>query len=242
MSPPSPTSPLPVPLHVENSTRRTAPPRPGRGDGRQATLKRTTLRQLAALADRPARSRRRRPLPYKIGGARAPRPTGGDLVAIKALAGGRKTGGRLKWHSTTVVCVRHGGKVAMASDGQVTLGTTVMKQAAAKMRRLKGGDVIAGFAGSSADAFALFSRFEIEARGAPRQPRALRHRARQGLAHRQDAAPARGPPDRRRQDDVAPDLRHRRPDLARRGNPRRRLGRPLRARRRPRSLEAPRRT
>ena len=65
-----------------------------------------------------------------------------------------------QWHSTTVVCVRHGGKVAMASDGQVTLGTTVMKQGAAKVRRLKSGDVIAGFAGSSADAFALFSRFE----------------------------------------------------------------------------------
>ena len=65
-----------------------------------------------------------------------------------------------KWRSTTVVCVRHNGKVAMASDGQVTIGTTVMKQTAAKIRRLKGGDVIAGFAGSSADAFALFSRFE----------------------------------------------------------------------------------
>ena len=48
----------------------------------------------------------------------------------------------------------------MASDGQVTLGTTVMKQTAAKIRRLAGGEVIAGFAGSSADAFALFSRFE----------------------------------------------------------------------------------
>ena len=67
---------------------------------------------------------------------------------------------RQQWHSTTVVCVRHNGKVAMASDGQVTLGTTVMKQGAAKVRRLKSGDVIAGFAGSSADAFALFSRFE----------------------------------------------------------------------------------
>ena len=67
-----------------------------------------------------------------------------------------------QWHSTTVVCVRHGGKVAMASDGQVTLGTTVMKHTAAKIRRLKGGDVIAGFAGSSADAFALFSRFEAK--------------------------------------------------------------------------------
>jgi len=67
---------------------------------------------------------------------------------------------RQQWRSTTVVCVRHSGKVAMASDGQVTLGTTVMKQGAAKIRRLKGGDVIAGFAGSSADAFTLFSRFE----------------------------------------------------------------------------------
>ena len=65
-----------------------------------------------------------------------------------------------RWHSTTVVCVRHKGRVAMASDGQVTLGTTVMKQTAAKIRRLKGGEVLAGFAGSSADAFALFSRFE----------------------------------------------------------------------------------
>ncbi len=67
-----------------------------------------------------------------------------------------------KWHSTTVVCVRHAGKVAMASDGQVTLGTTIMKQSAAKIRRLKGGEVLAGFAGSSADAFALFSRFEAK--------------------------------------------------------------------------------
>jgi len=65
-----------------------------------------------------------------------------------------------QWHSTTVVCVRHNDRVAMASDGQVTLGTTVMKQTAAKIRRLKGGEVLAGFAGSSADAFALFSRFE----------------------------------------------------------------------------------
>jgi ATP-dependent HslUV protease subunit HslV len=50
----------------------------------------------------------------------------------------------------------------MASDGQVTLGTTVMKKTAAKIRRLKGGEVLAGFAGSSADAFALFSRFEMK--------------------------------------------------------------------------------
>ena len=67
-----------------------------------------------------------------------------------------------EWRSTTVLCVRHNGKVAMVSDGQVTLGTTVMKEGAAKVRRLKGGDVLAGFAGSSADAFALFSRFEMK--------------------------------------------------------------------------------
>jgi ATP-dependent HslUV protease subunit HslV len=67
-----------------------------------------------------------------------------------------------QWHSTTVICVRHGGRAAMASDGQVTIGTTIMKQTAAKIRRLAGGDVLAGFAGSSADAFALFSRFEAK--------------------------------------------------------------------------------
>jgi ATP-dependent HslUV protease subunit HslV len=67
-----------------------------------------------------------------------------------------------KWRSTTVVCVRHNGHVAMASDGQVTVGTTIMKKTAAKIRRLAGGDVLAGFAGSSADAFALFSRFEAK--------------------------------------------------------------------------------
>jgi ATP-dependent HslUV protease subunit HslV len=69
---------------------------------------------------------------------------------------------RLDWHSTTVVCVRHDGKVAMASDGQVTVGTTIMKHTAAKIRRIAGGGVLAGFAGSSADAFALFSRFEAK--------------------------------------------------------------------------------
>ncbi len=67
-----------------------------------------------------------------------------------------------QWRHTTVVCVRHNGRVAMASDGQGTLGTTVMKQTAAKIRRLKAGDVLAGFAGSTADAFALFARFEAK--------------------------------------------------------------------------------
>jgi ATP-dependent HslUV protease, peptidase subunit HslV len=63
-------------------------------------------------------------------------------------------------HGTTVICVRHAGKVAMASDGQVTLGNTVMKHGARKIRRLYHDSVLAGFAGSAADGFALFARFE----------------------------------------------------------------------------------
>jgi len=65
-------------------------------------------------------------------------------------------------HATTVVCVRRDGKVAVAGDGQVTVGTTVMKHGAAKVRRLYHDKIIAGFAGSAADAFALFSRFEAK--------------------------------------------------------------------------------
>ncbi|HMM35136.1 MAG TPA: ATP-dependent protease subunit HslV [Thermoanaerobaculia bacterium] len=61
---------------------------------------------------------------------------------------------------TTVLAVRKGGAVALGSDGQVTLGTTVLKHGASKIRRLAGGSVLAGFAGSTADAFALFTRFE----------------------------------------------------------------------------------
>jgi ATP-dependent HslUV protease subunit HslV len=71
-------------------------------------------------------------------------------------------GGIMKeeWHHTTVLAVRRDGVVAVGSDGQVTLGTTVLKQGAAKVRRLAGGKVLAGFAGSVADALALFTRFE----------------------------------------------------------------------------------
>ena len=65
-------------------------------------------------------------------------------------------------HATTVLCVRRDGQVAMAGDGQVTVGTTVMKHGAAKVRRLYHDKIIAGFAGSAADAFALFSRFEAK--------------------------------------------------------------------------------
>ncbi len=63
-------------------------------------------------------------------------------------------------HATTVICVRRDGQVAMAGDGQVTVGNTVMKHGAAKVRRLYNDKILAGFAGSAADAFALFSRFE----------------------------------------------------------------------------------
>lgn len=63
-------------------------------------------------------------------------------------------------HSTTIICVRKDGRVAMAGDGQVTLGDTVIKHGAKKIRRLYNDKILAAFAGSSADSFALFSRFE----------------------------------------------------------------------------------
>jgi ATP-dependent HslUV protease subunit HslV len=65
-------------------------------------------------------------------------------------------------HATTIICVRKNGKVAIASDGQVTLGDTVVKHGAKKIRRLYNEKILAGFAGSSADSFALFSRFEAK--------------------------------------------------------------------------------
>jgi len=63
-------------------------------------------------------------------------------------------------HGTTILSVRRGGTVAMGGDGQVTVGTTVMKGNARKVRRLYGDKVLAGFAGGTADAFTLFERFE----------------------------------------------------------------------------------
>ena len=65
-------------------------------------------------------------------------------------------------HATTVLAVRHAGAVVMASDGQVTLGQTVVKHTAKKVRRLYHDKVLAGFAGSAADGFALYSRFEAK--------------------------------------------------------------------------------
>jgi ATP-dependent HslUV protease, peptidase subunit HslV len=69
---------------------------------------------------------------------------------------------REKIRSTTVICVRRDKKVVMAADGQVTLGQEVIKGTARKLRRLYNDKIVAGFAGSTADAFALFSRFETK--------------------------------------------------------------------------------
>jgi ATP-dependent HslUV protease subunit HslV len=63
-------------------------------------------------------------------------------------------------HATTILCLRRDGKVVLAGDGQVTLGETIIKHKANKIRRLYQGKVLAGFAGATSDAFALFSRFE----------------------------------------------------------------------------------
>ena len=79
----------------------------------------------------------------------------------------------LKWHATTILSVRRGGKVAIGGDGQVTLGTQVMKADAVKIRKLLDGQVIVGFAGSAADGFALLERFETKLKDYPNNvPRA----------------------------------------------------------------------
>jgi len=66
------------------------------------------------------------------------------------------------FHATTVLSVRHRGNVAMAGDGQVTIGQTVVKAGARKVRKVHGDRVLAGFAGTAADAFTLFARFEAK--------------------------------------------------------------------------------
>src|ERR1700687_4254003 len=77
------------------------------------------------------------------------------------------------WHGTTILCLRKGNEVVVAGDGQVTMGQTIVKSNAKKLRRLGGGTVIAGFAGATADAFALFERLEGKLGAHPAQlPRA----------------------------------------------------------------------
>jgi ATP-dependent HslUV protease subunit HslV len=73
------------------------------------------------------------------------------------------------WHGTTIVAVRKGKKVVIAGDGQVSVGNTVMKHNAKKVRRLAGGKVIGGFAGATADAFTLFERLEAKLEQYPDQ-------------------------------------------------------------------------
>lgn len=73
------------------------------------------------------------------------------------------------WHGTTILCIRHAGKVAMAGDGQVSLGNTVIKGNARKVRRIGSGAVLAGFAGATADAFTLLERLEAKLERFPNQ-------------------------------------------------------------------------
>lgn len=68
----------------------------------------------------------------------------------------------ITFHGTTIIAIRRNGKVAIAGDGQVTLGNTVMKKGAVKVRRMSEGKVLAGFAGSTADAMTLFDKFEAK--------------------------------------------------------------------------------
>jgi ATP-dependent HslUV protease subunit HslV len=73
------------------------------------------------------------------------------------------------WHATTILSVRKGGQVVMAGDGQVSMGQTIVKANARKVRRLGNGDILAGFAGATADAFTLFERLEAKLERHPGQ-------------------------------------------------------------------------
>jgi ATP-dependent HslUV protease subunit HslV len=83
-------------------------------------------------------------------------------AAVSPLAHPLDLGEGRRIRSTTVICVRRGDSVVMAADGQVSLGATVMKGSAKKIRKLYNDKVLAGFAGSTADAFSLFARFETK--------------------------------------------------------------------------------
>ena len=73
------------------------------------------------------------------------------------------------WHATTILSVRKGGQVVMAGDGQVSMGQTIVKGNAKKVRRLGNGQILSGFAGSTADAFTLFERLEAKLERYPGQ-------------------------------------------------------------------------
>lgn len=84
----------------------------------------------------------------------------GGRFSVRTQTSSRKSGNGPRIRSTTVICVRRGSSVVMAADGQVTMGEAVFKHSARKIRRLYQEKILAGFAGSTADAFSLFSRFE----------------------------------------------------------------------------------
>jgi ATP-dependent HslUV protease subunit HslV len=83
------------------------------------------------------------------------------MAAMDGYSDGMRPGhGLPQWHGTTIVGIRKGGRTVIAGDGQVSMGNTVMKPNARKVRRLHDGSVIGGFAGATADAFTLFERLE----------------------------------------------------------------------------------
>ena len=86
-----------------------------------------------------------------------------------AQFGAGASGTGVPWHGTTILSVRRGDRVVVAGDGQVTVGATVMKSNAKKVRLLADGRVIAGFAGATADAFTLFERLEAKLEQYPMQ-------------------------------------------------------------------------
>ncbi len=194
-------------------------------------------RPAAQLRDPPAEPRRRpaldpgaaralEPLDHAALHPREPRPSHEGVRQCPSPSAVRRP------HGTTILAVRHKGRVVMAGDGQVSIGQTVMKRSARKVRRLFDGKVLAGFAGATADAFTLFEKFEAKLE----QYNGNLKRAAVELAKdwrtRPRAAPARSAADRRRPRSVAAHLGQRRRHRARRRRPRHRLGRQLRARRR----------
>lgn len=91
----------------------------------------------------------------------------------------------MTFHATTILSVRHGDHVALGGDGQVTLDKTIIKSDAAKVRRLSDGNVIVGFAGGAADAFALMERFETKLKDYPANlPRAATELAKEWRSDR----------------------------------------------------------
>jgi len=90
-----------------------------------------------------------------------------DFMAFAADSGSSASRSDAQWRSTTILTVRHNGVVAVGGDGQVTYGSTIMKADTRKIRRMLDDTVIVGFAGSTADAFALMERFETKAKDYP---------------------------------------------------------------------------